>query len=127
MTRGYHILLIALCGVLGGTAWAAQEPKNADEVVTRMEQMAAGLHDYEVRGDGGADGKKQHFKFYFLAPALVRIDSDDGQVAVQPNGEIRGRLGKGVFGNISRKLDRNDKRLRDAEGIPFWDSHFAAS
>jgi hypothetical protein len=108
-------------------ARAAQDAKNAEELVARMETMASGLQDYQVTGQGEAEGKKTKFTLYYKKPDLVRIDTEDGQVAVQPNGDIRGRLGRGPFGSISRKVDRSDKRLRDSEGIPFWESHYPAT
>jgi len=67
------------------------------------------------------------FKFYFKQPDLVRIDTDRGQVTVEPDGEIRGRRGKGLLGKISRRLSREDLRLKDHEGIPFCDGHYAAT
>jgi hypothetical protein len=119
-------LLIGGCLLLSGAARAAQEAKNAEELVARMEAMAGGLQDYQVTGEGESRGKHTKFTLYFKKPDLVRIDTDDGQVAVQPNGDIRGRLGRGPFGSISRKVDRSDKRLRDSEGIAFWESHYPA-
>src|SRR5205085_12356234 len=94
---------------------------------TRLEQSTAGIQDYEVVGDSEANGKKSHFKLFYRKPDLVRIDTEDGQVSVQPNGDVRGRLGHGPFGAISRKIDRDDRRLRDSEGIAFWESHFPAA
>jgi hypothetical protein len=32
-----------------------------------------------------------------------------------------------MFGKISRRLRRDDPRLRDADGSPFWDSCYAAA
>jgi hypothetical protein len=65
--------------------------------------------------------------YSFKKPELVRIDTRDGQVTVQPNGKIRGRLGHGLVGRISREIGREDSRLKDSEGIPFWETHFAAT
>jgi|SRR5579872_1127374 len=62
----------------------------------------------------------------YKRPNFVRIDTRGGQVAVQPNGEIKGRLGHGPFGHIAQKLGRDDKRLKDAEGIPFYASDFVS-
>jgi outer membrane lipoprotein-sorting protein len=124
--RAALLAAFPLCLALAAAGWAA-EPKNAAELVTQMEQMAGRLQDYEVRGESDHDGKHEKYRLYFMKPALVRIDTEDGQVSVQPNGEIRGRLGKGLFGKISQKLDRTDRRLRDSEGIPFYDGHFAAA
>jgi hypothetical protein len=111
---------------LAGSGHAGQEPRTAEDVLARMESMAAGLQDYEVNGQGEAHGKRNKFKLYFKKPDLVRIDAEDGQVSVQPNGDVRGRLGHGPFGNISRKIDRDDPRLKDDEGIPFYESHYPA-
>src|SRR5262249_2133290 len=36
-------------------------------------------------------------------------------------------LGHGLFGRISRRMKRDDTRLRDDEGCPFWDSTYAAA
>ena len=73
------------------------------------------------------DGKVHQFKLYFKQPNLVQLDAAEGQVTVQPNGQIRGRRGRGLFGKISVKLRRDDPRLLNTQGIPFWDSHLAAT
>lgn len=114
------------CLSLTATARAATTARTPAELVSQMRAAAAALEDYQVAGEGVSDGKHQHFRFFFKKPDLVRLDAGDGQVAVQPNGNVRGRLGHGPFGRISRKLNRDDDRLKDPEGIPFWDSYFAA-
>lgn len=106
---------------------AAPEAKTPAQLLAQMAAMAATLNDYEVSGVGESDGKRDVFKVYFLKPQLVRLDSERGQVSVQPNGTIRGRLGKGPFGMISQGIGRDDQKLKDAEGVPFWDSHYAAT
>jgi hypothetical protein len=35
-------------------------------------------------------------------------------------------MGKGLFGKLSQALGRHDKRLKDDEGIPFYDTHYLA-
>jgi hypothetical protein len=92
-----------------------------------MEARAAQLQDYTVLCEGETNGKASRCKLYFKQPNLVRIDTKSGQVTVQPNGEIRGRLGHGLFGRISRGLRRDDPRLRDADGCPFWEATYAAA
>jgi len=118
--------LLAIAGLVL-TGRAAPEVRDAATLVAQLQASAAALQDYEVTGEGISDGKHSHYRFFYKRPDLVRIDTKDGEVSVQPNGEIRGRLGHGPFGLISRKLSRNDRRLHDAEGIPFWESHFPAS
>src|SRR5262245_42096845 len=93
VSRAGILAVVPLCLALAAACQAA-EPKNAEELVTQMEQMAARLQDYEVRGESDHDGKHEKYRLYFMKPGLVRIDSEGGQVSVQPNGEIRGRLGK---------------------------------
>jgi hypothetical protein len=119
-----------LIGIIGGLAAVAQPLPNAANmaaVLSRMEVRAAQLQDYTVACEDEANGKTTRYKLYFKQPNLVRIDSRQGQVTVQPNGEIRGRLGRGLFGRISRRLRRDDSRLRDAGGSPFWDSSYTAT
>jgi len=120
-------MLVVGCLSAAAVGRAAPEPKNAEDLVARLEATAASLQDYEVNGEGVAEGKHDRYKLYFKRPDLVRIDAKDGEVSVQPNGDIRGRLGRGPFGFISRKIGRNDSRLRDKEGIPFWESHYPAT
>src|SRR5690349_3961854 len=91
-------------------AGAQERPKTVTELLARMETAAASLQNYEVTGDGESDGKPNHFNLCFRSPNLVRIDSKEGQVSVQPNGDIRGRLGHGVFGKVSQKLSHDDDK-----------------
>jgi len=103
---------------------AVEKPTNVQELLACLESAVANLQDYTVTGTTETDGKKQQFKMAFKRPNLVRIDTHQGQVSVQPNGDIKGRLGHGPFGKIAQKLRRSDKRLQDAEGIPFYESDF---
>ena len=112
---------------MASQAGAQERPKTAADLLTRMEAAAAKLQDYEVTGEGEAEGKTNHFTLSYKRPNLVRIDSKEGQVAVQPNGDIRGRMGHGVFGKVSQKLSHDDDKLKDLEGIPFYESHFSAT
>lgn len=96
------------------------------QLIAAMRAAAAALEDYQVTGESVSDGKRQRFQFFFKKPDLVRINTRRGQVTVQPNGKICGRLGRSQLGGIWWEIGRNDKRLRDSEGIPFWDTHFAA-
>jgi outer membrane lipoprotein-sorting protein len=124
--RPYPILLVWLvtqCSVARGGQSA---PKSPAGLLARMQAAASTLEDYQVMGAGTENGKKSEFKLYYKRPNLVRVDSHDGQVAVQPNGEIRGRMGKGLFGKLSQQLGRHDKRLNDDEGIPFYETHYLA-
>ncbi len=105
---------------------ASQQPSNVQELLACLERAAADLQDYTVTGTTEAHGKKQTFKMAFKRPHFVRIDTPDGQVAVQPNSEIKGRLGHGPLGKIAQTLGRRDKRLQDAEGIPFYESDFVS-
>ncbi len=127
MRRTFSWIFVVISLTLASACLAFEDPKSPDELVARMEQAAAGLKDYQVRGQGEAKGKRSRFTMYFLKPNLVRVDSGDGQVSVQPSGQVRGRKGSGLFGKISIGMDRDDKRLRDDEGIPFWEGHYAAS
>jgi hypothetical protein len=106
---------------------AAPAPQSADELLSRLEARAAQLLDYQVKAETSRRGQTIHLKLYFKQPNLVRIDTSLGQVAVQPDGEIRGRLGKGPLGKDSEKIDRNDPRLRDAQGTPFYEMYFGAT
>ena len=120
----------SLVGIIGGLSAVAQPLPNTENVAAllcRMEARAAYLQDYTVIGEAESNGRTARCKLYFKQPNLVRIDTRKGQVTVQPNGEIRGRLGHGLFGRISRRLDRNDPRLRDADGTPFWDASYPAT
>ena len=120
----------ALAGIVGGLSAVAQplpDARNAAALLSRMEARAAQLQDYTVICEGEINGKASRCKLYFKRPDLVRIDTSKGQVTVQPNGEIRGRLGHGLFGRISRGLRRDDPRLRDADGCPFWEATYAAA
>jgi outer membrane lipoprotein-sorting protein len=118
---------IWLLGSLAALGQTAKERESIPQLLSRMEAMAAQLNDYEVLGDEETEGKPIRFKLSFKQPNLVRIDTDEGQVTVQPNGQIRGRLGRGLFGRISRKLGRDDARLKTGQGIPFWEYHYAAT
>ncbi len=122
----YWLSIWIFCG-LAAPLWAAPAPQSAEELLSRLEARATQLRDYVVVGEGEAGDKQSRFKLYFKQPDLVRIDTGRGQVTVELNGEIRGRLGKGPLGKVSQKIGRNDPRLKDAEGIPFWDSSFAAT
>ena len=102
-------------------------PKNVNELLTALGRAAAGLQDYEVKGTTDSNGKSEGFTKYYKRPGLVRIDTREGQVSVQPNGDIRGRLGHGLFGHFSRKLDRDDHRLKDDQGIAFYEGSFPAT
>jgi outer membrane lipoprotein-sorting protein len=120
------VLIVAMAGL---PAWGQPARKSEDvhTLFSRMEAKAVQLQDYTVVGVDDRQGKQTQWKLYFKQPDLVRIDTQSGQVAVQPNGEIRGRLGHGLFGHISRRLNRNDRRLRDASGDPFWESDYAGA
>ena len=111
------------------SAGAEVSPKGetVETLLARMEVRAAEWQDYTVIGESETHGKQSQFKLYFKQPDLVRIDTHRGQVTVQPNGEIRGRLGHGLFGHFSRQIQRDDPRLKDAEGRPFWDSSYPAT
>jgi hypothetical protein len=117
-------------GILGGLAvpaLAVPGSQSAEELLSRLEARAAQLRDYQVNAQTAFQGRTIRLKIYFKQPDLVRIDTAVGQVTVQPNGEIRGRLGKGPLGKESEKIDRSDHRLRDAEGTPFWEMYFGAT
>jgi hypothetical protein len=120
-------LAIWIFGIGAASVWAAPAPQNADELLSRLEVRAAQLRDYQVRAETSRRGQTIHLKLYFKQPNLVRIDTSLGQVAVQPDGEIRGRLGKGPLGKDSEKIDRDDRRLRDAAGTPFYEMYFGAT
>src|SRR5689334_772914 len=79
---------------------AAKQPSNVSELLASLDRAAAGLQDYTVNGVTAADGKAQKFKVTFKRPNLVRVDTGSGQVAVQPNGEIKGRLGHGPLARV---------------------------
>ena len=116
--------------LLAGLAVACQadpEPDSVAQLLSRMEARAAQLESYEVIVEDEPDGKTHQFKLSFKQPNLVRLDAAEGQVTVQPNGQIRGRRGRGMFGKISVRLRRDDPRLLNTQGIPFWDSFFAAT
>src|SRR5438045_7761875 len=81
-------MLVLGCLTAAGIGRAAPEPTSAEELVARLEATAASLQDYEVNGEGVADGKHDRYKLYYKRPDLVRIDAKDGEVAVQPNGAI---------------------------------------
>lgn len=110
----------------GTPATAAPNPTSVQELLTCLEGAAAKLQDYTVSGTTESDGKKQQFKIAYRRPGLVRIDTHAGQVSVQPGGDIKGRLGHGPFGKIAQSLARRDKRLRDSECIPFYESDFVS-
>lgn len=117
-------LLAAAC-----TSAASGEPRALApaQLISRLEQAWGSWQDYQYTGRSVSGGKTTEFRYYYMRPDFVRIDTRRGQVSVQPDGDIRGRLGKGLFGSISRRLDRSDKRLRDAEGIPFYDTSLPAT
>jgi hypothetical protein len=127
MKRFYWSAFIGIIGGLAAVAQPLSEAPNAAVLLSRVEARAAHLQDYTVICEDEANGKTTRYKLYFKKPNLVRIDSRKGQVTVQPNGEIRGRLGHGLFGRISRRLRRDDSRLRDADGCPFWDYSYPAT
>lgn len=105
---------------------AVRKPRTVVELLKSERSAISTWRDYVVTGATEADGKTQRFRLAFKQPHFVRIDTRDGQVSVQPDGSIRGRLGHGLFGSISRRLDRTDRRLRDSEGIPCYESDFAS-
>lgn len=134
MRSALYFIALILWTLPGQSAWAgrqsaekpAEKPHDVESLLSELDHAMAGWQDYQVKGDSEANGKHDRFKVYFKRPDLVRVDAKDGQVAVQPNGTIRGRLGHGIFGRISRGLRRDDKRLRDDEGVPFYDNYFPA-
>src|SRR5437899_986059 len=82
----------------------SKKPDTVAELLSSLDTAAANLQDYTVTGTTEANGKKHQFKLTYKRPNLVRIDTHAGQVSVQPNGEIKGRLGRGPFGKIAQKL-----------------------
>jgi hypothetical protein len=120
------ILLMALCGVRPGQCQAGGKPTDVESLLVAIEHAISGWQDYQVKGDNELKGKHHLFKVAYKCPNFVRVDATEGQVSVQPDGSIRGRLGGGIFGRISRGIRRNDKRLQDEEGVPFYDDHFPA-
>src|SRR5260370_20818324 len=121
----YWLSIWIFCG-LAAPLWAAPAPRSAEGRLTRLEARAAQVQDYRVNAQTRFHGQTIHLKFCFNHPNLVRIDAPLGQVTVQPDGEIRGRAGKGPLGKDSDTMDRKDRRLRDAEGTPFWEMYFGA-
>jgi outer membrane lipoprotein-sorting protein len=103
----------------------SQKPGDVQALLSRMQAKAAQLQDYTISGETDAQGKQTKWKLYFKQPNLVRVDLPRGQATVEPNGEIRGRLGRGLFGKVSRKLKRDDPRLKDPSGVPFWETDYA--
>jgi hypothetical protein len=126
MNPSTYWLFIGIIGIQAASVWAVPQPSSADELPSRLEARAAQLQDYPVRAETARHGQTIHLTLYFKQPNLVRIDTDLGEVSVQPDGEIRGRLGKGPLGKRSEKIDREDPRLRDAEGTPFYETYFGA-
>ncbi len=122
------LLCCTIVALVQGTAGPAQaaRSRNVHELLKGLDRAAARLQDYEVKGVTDTNGKRRRFTKYYKRPNLVRIDTRRGQVSVQPNGDIRGRLGHGLFGGISQKLNRNDRRLKDDEGIAFYNANFPA-
>jgi hypothetical protein len=120
-------LSIWIFGGLAPLLWAAPARQSAEELLSQLEARAAQLRDYRVNAQTRFRGQTIHLKVYFKQPNLVRIDAPLGQVTVQPDGEIRGRAGKGPLGKDSDTIDRKDRRLRDAEGTPFWEMYFGAT
>ena len=127
MSQFYWRTLLGIIGGLSAVAQPLPNSENAAALLGRMEARAAHVQDYTVTCEAEINGRTARYKLYFKQPNLVRIDTDRGQVTVQPNGEIRGRLGHGLFGRISRRLSRDDPRLRDGDGSPFWDATYAAT
>jgi hypothetical protein len=108
-------------------AKAPQAPLlTAAQLIDRFQQVVASWEDYSYTAMTDKNGRTETYKFYFKRPDLVRVDTGRGEVAVQPDGSIRGRRGRGWFGRISRRLGRDDRRLLDEEGVPFYECHFAA-
>jgi hypothetical protein len=120
-------LSVWIFGGLAAPLWAGPSPLNAEELLSQLEARAAQLRDYRVNVQTRFRGQMIHVKYYFKQPNLVRVDAPLGQVTVQPDGEIRGRAGKGLLGKDAETIDRSDHRLRDAEGTPFWDTYFSAA
>jgi outer membrane lipoprotein-sorting protein len=125
------VAIAGCCAIASGSPGMCQagqtvDPKNVTELMASLGRAVAELKDYTVTGVTEKAGKSEQFKLTFKQPNLIRIDTPGGQVAVQPNGEIKGRMGHGAFGHISRKLKRSDRRLLDSEGIPFFESDFGS-
>ena len=127
MNRFYWSSLIGIMGGLSAVAQPMPNTGNAAALFSRMGAKAAQLQDYTVIAERETNGRATRYKLYYKQPNLVRIDTRKGQVTIQPNGEIRGRLGHGLFGKISRRLERDDSRLREADGSPFWDASYPAT
>src|SRR5438309_521940 len=104
MSQYYWSLIIGIIGGLSAVTQPLPSAGNAAALLSRMEARAAQLQDYTVICEGETNGKSSRCKLYFKQPNLVRIDTSNGQVTLQPNGEVRGRLGHGLFGRISRGL-----------------------
>src|SRR5579884_239543 len=120
------LALLTVGGVLAvcGQEAARPKPANVKELLARLQSATASLQDYTVNATTTFGGRSLRLKIVYKRPNLVRIDTPIGQASVQPNGDIKGRLGHGPLGKRAFKIDRNEKRLRDAEGIPFYQIDF---
>jgi|SRR5579871_2199351 len=108
--------VFTVCGQEAGRA----KPASVKELLACLESATASLQDYTVNATTAFGGRSLRLNITYKRPDLIRIDTPIGQASVQPNGDIMGRLGHGPLGKMAFKIDRNDKRLRDAEGIPFY-------
>src|SRR5690242_14928945 len=95
-----------------GTKPVPDKPHNVKELLACLENAMAGWQDYTVNASTASGDRSLRLKIVYKRPNLIRIDTPIGQASVQPNGDVKGRLGHGPLGKEAFKIDRNDKRLK---------------
>lgn len=120
---GWIVLLAAALAPM--RTFGAEEPASADDVIRRAEQRFAQLTDYECLADTDSRaGKKTAagtYHLWFKKPEMLRLqvvrgDHRNSEVAVDRDGNVRGREG-GLLKPFVVGLKKTDRRLRSIRGV----------
>ncbi len=128
MTLARVAVGLVLLGGLAAAALAAP-PLAPQQLLDQMSARFTGVNDYEVVIDSvareGNNEERIRYRFAWKRPSLIRLRTlsgpdKDGELCCTKAGKIRGRKNSGLIKVFAVSMDRDDKRLRDAEGVPVW-------